>query len=118
MSERSVAEIIGMNMRRRHQAMTGNGPIWRCVECGAYGTDDELARWECMAAPCPTANVDDMLTWLRTRTATRMTIDIACGGPNSYVVVWPDDHEAPLTVRGDTLLAALEAAVRAVEATA
>lgn len=88
MSERPVGELIGWT---RTPSKWLDATVWKNISGGE--------EWE-----DPT--VDDLLAWLRQHNWT--SFHFGCEGPG-YYVDWGDD-----AAHGDTMLGALEAAVRKV----
>lgn len=116
-SERSIAEIIGWEWRGQRD-YASEGPLdHRCW----YGPETGRGMWappgvEVMDLAC-WPNVDDMLGWLTTQD--RFCALSAVKGMQVMVeVVAGDTTRFHSVVRGDTLTAALEAAVRKVDAEA
>lgn len=119
MSERSIAEIIGWEIVENpwHGFRAGEEPT-RVRANGEYWS---MSKWY-----HPT--VDDMLAWWRPRVKRDAHVSIDWREGQVVVELW--DYELALAYRSDyqpadivtgtapTLLAALEAAVRAVEETA
>ena len=106
-SERSVAEIIGWSDGHR---MTPSGV---CAFCGAP-QDDAIRSWCPHGISSPT--VDDLLAWLM---GDRQLIPVIKSYVGGWSLAFADDnlrtvYQSPSPSGHRTLLAALEAAVRAV----
>ena len=99
-----IAELIGWTPEH----------VWRdhdCIYCGAYEISTIEREYRCEPVDrCPTA--DDLLTFLGSREAVEM-MAYSRNGKRGVNVGAPIDDEW-FNFSGDTLLAALEAAVRAV----
>lgn len=113
MNERSIAEIIGWrNCQDRPSTPTWTPPEhWHRPDCRRhYGHPDHCRS--CHGGP----TVDDLLAWLRGR---EFTVKVQADRRVDFAVwmtlIHPD-RKSKTHAKGDTLLAALEAAVRAVDA--
>lgn len=122
MNERSIAEIIGMQVRNTHRYPQtderGDILAWKCVECGEWIDDGDPRTTQCPSTwnqqPKPT--VDDLLAWLSGRGYGWSAQKWYMGAKVTVVYIETGVEWSYSTPAHPTLLEALQNAVQAIDA--